>query len=300
MKAESVLLKNKHLTIEVDNPGSIYNGTRFDWTGFIRQVTFNNITFFSAETENNTTAQAIGAGLCNEFGIVRPIGYDNCPVGQQFPKLGVGLLTRENDEPYRFFKPYPCIPAQIKVLQNSTRRVSFISEIQLTRGYAYKLEKTIKLEDNCLIINYSLHNTGTEIIDTNEYCHNFLAINHSDVSSDYKLQLSFPIEQNNFGETVNPEQAVSIGINTFNWSKTPSQPFFFSNIGKPVDADFNWKLTNTKHMVSISEKVSPTPAEMNLWGIKHVMSPEMFVNICVKPNEMFQWQRKYCFEALQH
>lgn len=296
MTNNSIVLQNKNLTIEIDKPGAVYRSTRFDWTGFIRQITFkNNITFCTTETGNTSNIQLIGAGLCNEFGITQPVGYNTCPVGQQFTKIGVGLLTRESADTYNFRKQYPLTPAKVEWVQKSQDKIAFVSQTQITRGYAYKLEKIILLEDNCLTIKYALLNTGTETIDTNEYCHNFLSFNRSKITADDELQLTFPIETNNIKETVNPKGVVNVGNNTFNWKDTPIQDFFFSNVGKPVNAKYNWKLINKHHAISIEELVCPIPQKMNIWGNAHVISPEMFIPIHLKPGETFQWQRIFTF-----
>lgn len=56
-----------------------------------------------------------GSGLCNEFGIRTPIGYDEAKVGDQFPKIGTGLLKRKSEEGYDFFTPYEVEPFPVFV-----------------------------------------------------------------------------------------------------------------------------------------------------------------------------------------
>jgi len=36
-----IVLKSDQLTVEIAQPGVFYNGTRFDWSGFITQVTLD-------------------------------------------------------------------------------------------------------------------------------------------------------------------------------------------------------------------------------------------------------------------
>ena len=45
----------------------------------------------------------------NEFGIKRPIGYDEAAQDGLFPKIGTGWL-KKNDVPYFFYTQYPVKP----------------------------------------------------------------------------------------------------------------------------------------------------------------------------------------------
>ena len=110
-----MVLAGDRLCVEIAPPGSeYYNGSRFDWTGFVVQVTLDNThTFCGPESRDGSGTG--GIGLCNEFGIFRPIGFDDARPGDQFPKLGVGLLTQPDGSPYRFYRDYAIEPFDIRV-----------------------------------------------------------------------------------------------------------------------------------------------------------------------------------------
>ncbi|UCH13447.1 MAG: hypothetical protein JSV22_10060, partial [Bacteroidales bacterium] len=66
----SILLGNSILRIEIDKPGQNYRDSRFDWTGKITQITFDNkYTFCTEETPDPELVNIKGRGLYNEFGI---------------------------------------------------------------------------------------------------------------------------------------------------------------------------------------------------------------------------------------
>ena len=75
--------------------------------------------------------------------------------------------------------------------------------------------------------------------------------------------------------------------------KTPKKQFFFSNLtgGKELQAE--WILTNLKANVGIKEFGSFKTDKINLWGWKHVISPELFFKISVDPKETVEWSRKF-------
>lgn len=88
-------LSNGILTVDIADIGE-YKGTRFDWTGFITQVTLEEGKHTFCVPESLKPDEGTGGkGLCNEFGISRAIGYDEAPIGGWFPKIGVGLLQKE-------------------------------------------------------------------------------------------------------------------------------------------------------------------------------------------------------------
>lgn len=117
-------LSNGILTAEIADTGS-YRGTRFDWTGFITQVTLNRGGHTFCVPESLVPGQGTGGiGLCNEFGISRAIGYDEAAVGEWFPKPGVGLLQKVSAAPYSFAADYPLIPFQV-VEERSRTEVTY-------------------------------------------------------------------------------------------------------------------------------------------------------------------------------
>ncbi len=39
--------------------------------------------------------------------------------------------------------------------------------------------------------------------------------------------------------------------------------------------------------------------KVNLWGNKHVISPELFINLNIMPGESFKWNRTYSVRNLE-
>ena len=50
---------------------------------------------------------------------------------------------------------------------------------------------------------------------------------------------------------------------------------------------------NIKSKIGISETGSFKTDKVNLWGCEHVISPELFFNIFIKPGESVEWSRNY-------
>ncbi len=287
------ILKNNTLEIQIDLPEEGYNFSRFDWSAKITQVKFQIIPLSIAERIDIMSDADLGKGFYNEFGIDSALGFEETAIGGWFHKIGVGLLKKEDDQ-YLFHKKYKIkpAPAQFKITTAPNKiLISCISAAVI--GYAYVLKKEIALQGSGFTINYQLENTGEKDIRTDEYVHNFMAINNELMGSDYVLKFPFQLKPELFGETVNNEQKVILGPNKIGFRGTPEEQFFFSNLSGGENVETSWELLHHKHKIGISEAASFKTNKVNLWGWKHVISPELFIDIFIKPGQSKEWSRVY-------
>jgi hypothetical protein len=287
-----IILSNNILKLEIQKPGEKYHGSRFDWTGQIIQIFYKNRhSFCTKESQLIDNEDKLGRGLYNEFGIDKPIGYDDCKPGEQFPKIGIGMLNRESQEPYNFFHPYQVNPASFNYVFTDDS-ITFFAETRVINGYGFKLVKEIHLNANCFSIHYELFNTGSKPILTNEYVHNFLSVNNRLIDESYQLKFSATLSL--AGEIVNPEDKIVVNADTISFKDKLKEEFFFSEMMPVKENGASWKLENEMEKIGIEEKVDFTPKQINLWGKKHVISPEIFFEINVEPGRSISWKRDYC------
>ncbi|MBT8305354.1 MAG: hypothetical protein KJN85_00300 [Maribacter sp.] len=285
------ILKNINLEVHIDLPEENYNFSRFDWSGKIAAVNFQNIPLTIAERTDIVNNAAFGKGFYNEFGIDNALGFEEAPVGGWFHKIGVGLLKKEDDQ-YLFHKQYEIKPAQFEITTSpNTIVINCTSEV--VHGYAYVLRKEIVLEANGFAIKYTLQNTGDKEISTDEYVHNFLAINKALMGIDYELKFPFRLKPELFDDTVNKEQQVVLGPDNIGFKGTPNEQFFFSNLSGSDGVVANWELLNHQNKIGISEMGDFKTNKVNLWGWKHVISPELFIAIHLQPGQSMDWSRMY-------
>lgn len=285
------ILKNENLEIQIDLPLNNYNFSRFDWTGKIVSVKYKNNSISGVEKLNDDEDPKSGKGFYNEFGIDVAIGYNETKVGDWFHKIGVGLLKKEDGD-YLFSKKYEIKPARFTVISQPDKIIiSCYSE--LVNGYSYVLKKEIILIDNSFSIHYYLKNTGEKIIKTSEYTHNFITINEELLSSNYILKFPFYIKPKLFQENVNTEGKVEVGSKEITFNATPNEQFFFSNLTGGEKIDASWEIINTKNKIGLSETGDFKTNKVNLWGWKHVVSPELFFDITVEPGKEIKWSRTY-------
>jgi hypothetical protein len=289
-----IFIANKILRLEIQSPGEHYRGSRFDWTGAIVQVTMNDKhTFCTSEFEEAHKINSGGRGFYNEFGIDAAIGYEECLPGQCFHKIGTGMLRRDT-KPYHFLKQYDSLPVEIES-EWQVAKVVFIVNSTNLNGYAYHLTKSIILEDSSFSINYELKNTGDKAILSNEYVHNFLALNGQAIHKGYTLKLPFTINPESFTETVNPMQTVEFKDALVKWNSEVTEPFFFSNMNSKEEEDYWWELVHEEERIGIRENCYGKVSKVNLWGTRHVVSPEVFHPIYLRPSEKDIWKRTFTF-----
>lgn len=290
-------LSNEQLVVDIAKLGEPYRGSRFEWAGFITGIKLlrGNHTF--CVEESRTPGEGTGGqGLCSEFGIVKPVGYNEAKAGELFPKLGIGLLTRPDDAEYQFFREYAVKPFEVEVRQASNEMIEFVALPRESHGYAVKIVKRISIQNNRLKIKYELHNTGKKPISTEEYCHNFLGIDDHPVGPDYLLKFPFAFEP--WSDEAETMEDLAFAGADVTWRRQPERPFYFRLPGfDGSEYPWLWELIHQPSGVGVRELSKFPVASAAVWGIEHVISPEMFIEVNVEPGETKMWSRMYEFFA---
>lgn len=287
-----LVLKNNNLEVVIAAPNSVYKGSRFDGTGIITDLQFMGHSFCTLEQKEKGKGSG-GIGFCNEFGIDKPIDYDRTAVGDCFPKIGVGMISKEADEDYDFFKNYQfdtCKSVE-ELIDSNTYQVT--STIEDQGIYSLTLIKTISIKNNSLTIDYVLQNNGKNEIQTNEYNHNFMGIDVDNIGKFYSLYLPNVTNIDKVvGEfDIRSEQS---GF-TINWNHEPDGDFYATMELGPISKPFNWELRHSKAKVGVRECSVFPISKMALWGFNHVVCPEVFIDLHLPSKESISWARIYEF-----
>lgn len=290
---EFPLLSNDRLTIEVAAPGHAYSGTRFEWAGFITQVTLDGKHTFCVPESINGSGTG-GAGLCSEYGIHGVPGYDDALPGESFIKPGVGVLTRTDDRPYSFSRSYPLRPFRHRI-ESARNSLIFICDPIDCRGYSMQTTKVLQLVANRLIVTDTLENTGAQPIELDHYCHNFVAIDGRSVGPDTSLswtRAAASLHQ------ARPQQ-VEIAAHHATWSSEPTDVFYapVSLLPAPSLSRDAWRLRHEPTGVSMSETTSEPWSRFAIFGNQRLVSPEAFIAIRVAPGETKTWSREFEFSC---
>jgi hypothetical protein len=288
-----MILESSRLSVEVAEMGTLYRGTRFDWTALVIEVMLDRRHRFCTSESLHPGEGSGGIGLCNEFGLGLPLGYDEAAPGEDFPKLGIGLLTRLDGAACDHMRTYPLAPFAM-TCERTARGARWTVEPRACRGYALRLVKELALEGAGLALSYRLDNLGSRAVRTSEYNHNFIAIDGHPIGPDYQLTTSAPI-------TALPgAQGVAVDAAGFSWSAPASAAHQFSArcaVAPGHGGGFGWTLRHRPSGVTVSETIDRQPALIGLWGMAHVVSPEIFIDIDLAPGASLEWRRDYRFSA---
>jgi hypothetical protein len=318
--ASPILLRSDRILVEIARPGTVYTGTRFDWTGFITQVTLDREHTFCVPESLQPGQGTGGIGLCNEFGIERPIGYDDAQPGEAFPKLGIGLLTRPDEGQYNFFRTHEIaqpFPIDVQVVPDAA---TFVVAPLECRGYAARLTKAVSVEGSALTIAYQLENVGSRRLSTHEYCHNFCGIDGHPLGPEYRLRIPYeiafedvsaqmvgrlprwmrllprPLQIGLVRRLLNRMGSILATEGGELWCRsTPERQFYRRLVGFAKSESVQWELVHTPSGLGMREYDDFAPSRVALWGASHVISAEVFVDIELPPGETMAWTRRYEF-----
>lgn len=290
-----ITLKNKQVRLVVEKAGERYRGARFDWNGLVSSVKFCGTEMLGQEKPVfQRNPRLFGRGLHNEFGIKQCIGYDDCAVGEWFPKIGTGWL-KKNEKPYFFYNQYELEPLSFSFERESDRVVRFSCASGERNGYSYSYDKTITLDESSFTISYRLENTGSKTLETDEYVHNFLCVAGRRIGPEYRLELPWTPDPAKLIENNNPDGIMHLEGNAVRFSGTTANQFYLGGLSEgKTERDglkASWKLGCGG--VLIAETGSFMPSAVHLWGWKKVISPEVFFSFRLESGNIIAWERTW-------
>ena len=292
-----ISLSSDRLGVEIVLPGQEPNTTnRFDRAGFITQVTLDGkYKFCTREPDNLTHPCSGGIGLCSEYQTDAPAR--EAQIGARFIKPGIGLLTKTEVRDYIFHKRYQAELFPISWEQH-LESVTFVTEPIPCQGFALLLTKQIKVDGSILTMTMNASNVGAREIDLVEYCHNFVTIDRLPIGPAYRLDLHKIANQDG---KLSPEVNGTFTGSGSGYSFTGYNPRAAMVHVKPADilpdVPFYWELSHANSLARIRETDSFIPDEVAVWSIDHIISPEVFHHLALKPGASETWSRFWSFNA---
>lgn len=289
----AIELKNAQIRLVIGEAGKEYTGSRFDWCGQILEIHYRDgIQLCGRERKGPPQASDhLGIGLHNELGTEGALAFDACPSGEYFLKIGLGLMKKDYQGPFDYYRSHSMNPLQVKV-EEGQDIIRFSQKSPLLHGFAYSYQKSIRLTDEGFQIDYSLENIGMKPIETSEYVHNFLSFNGKPTGPAYQLNLPMEPDCSTCFRIQHPGNCLDIQGHAFTWSDTPDEDFYFGGLNAASPPD-RWELLHKELGISLEERCLFPVSRMKLWGNAHVISPELFKSIHLGPGEREQWSRRY-------
>ena len=298
------LLKSEDLCVQIAAAGVQYIRSRFDKSGNVQQVTLRGRqgqahTFLGSDTRPPHESCG-GFGLMNEFMPSDQKTYENVSANKgQFLKMGVGVLQKSAhaclpegaEAAYSQKTDYPIV-RPVKIIECAD---AFCYTAQITQtdfsGFAYQLQKTIRVQKNELTVAYMLQNTGAKPLQFGEYNHNFFCLGTNGKTQDCALRFSFPVceekENNVFiaqSDTLVPQPFTQVAAAAVTGWQCLAE-----------NAPCSVTVQNKKSGLCVRETISQRPVRCFVWMLPDVLCPELIVEQCIQPEKTVCWQRTYTF-----
>ncbi len=288
-----------------DSEKGYYQATRFDWSGIISSLEYKNHSFFGKwfDKYDPMLNDAI-MGPVQEFG---PLGYDQAEVGESFVKIGVGSLKKIQEKSYRYAYTYEISNPGKWTVKTNKDKVIFVHELKDESGYSYLYTKIVQLIEGKphLVLQHSLKNTGSKIIETNVYDHNFFVIDKEPTGSN--IEISFPFQViakdrgigslKGFGTIANIKGRSII----YNRALNKGEQVYSSGLEgyRKVTEDYNITVENVKSGAGVKITSDQVLDKLVYWSNPSTYCPEPYIKLVAAPGKEVKWKYNYEFYTFE-
>lgn len=275
-----------------------YRGTRFDWSGVIPLLEYKGHSYCQQWFANYlpTTNDAI-MGPVESFA---PLGYDEAAAGGKFVQVGVGVLSKPNDQQYSPFKYYNIINSGNWTVSTKPASIEFVHILRDSLyAYEYKKTETLVKGKPLLVIDHALKNTGVLSIHTNVYNHNLFVFDKQPTGPAAVVTFPFPLSFSG-----NDKRGFGAG----NLATVSDSQIFFNRVfqkGESVYAvftgysnspkDYDIKIENHQTGAAVHITSDQPLSKMVFWGSAAVFCPEPYIEVNILPGKTFNWRTTYEF-----
>jgi len=276
-----------------------YRGSRFDWSGVVGCLTYKGHNYFGVWFPHyDPYLHDAITGPVEEFRTENGgLHYEQAKPGELFVKVGVGVLRRIDDSPFKFTAPYPLVDGGKWTVRTKRDGVSFRQQLKSSLGIAYDYKKNLRLDKHqpLLILEHELKNTGTETIDTEVYNHDFFMIDNTPTGPDMIVRFPFEPKADPAlgsgaridGKEIVYEQELQTGQTAGGYLTG-----FSSNV-----SDFDFFVENHKTGVGVEQTGSLPISKIYFWSIRTTICPEANVQLKILPGQTAHWTIRYRFYA---
>jgi hypothetical protein len=295
-----VVLRSGDLHLVVFLPDAktgYYRAQRFDWSGVIGCASYKGHTYwgqwfrhYDPEVNDSIT------GPVEEF---RPDdgaqGYNSARPGGTFVKIGVGVLRKTSNAPYRFGDSYPIVDTGHWSIHAGKRFITFQQRLTSPGGIGYLYTKKLILsrDGSMLTLHHTLKNLGGTPLVTNVYDHDFFMLDGQPTGPGFTLHLAFaPVPQTPLepGATVKDHDIVYLK----ELQPGDTVASYLTGYGTTA-SDYDIRLENKNTHTGIEQTGTVPIYRFYLWSIHTTVCPEAYVHLEIPPGKTGEWDIHYHF-----
>ncbi len=279
-----------------DEQQGYYRGTRFDWSGAFKNLTYKGHNFVDQWFDNYDPKlhDAIN-GPVEEF---TPLNYTDAKAGDTFVKIGVGALRKPDDKPYTFARYYDIANPGKRQVDRYSDHVDFTHDLtDPATGYGYHYLKTVRLTKGKpeLILEHRLKNTGKQPIRTSVYNHNFFVIDKQPTGPGIEVELPFTVkaEGKGFGDLIQTQGNRLVYSRDFEKKETVFSAGLqgLSSTAK----DYDIRIENKKTGAGVRITGDQPLEKLVYWACATTSCPEPYIRLEAAPGQEVTWTITYEF-----
>jgi len=275
-----------------------YRGTRFDWSGNMPSLTYNGHEYFGQwYTKYSPEIHDVIMGPVEDFS---PLGFGEAMPGESFIKIGVGVITKPDEKPYAFSRSYVVKSHGKWLLNSKADEILFYHELN-SNYFSYQYSKTIQLVKGKpeMVIIHILKNTGSHVIETSVYDHNFFVIDNQPVGPG--LDFTFPFKISGEGKGIGDIAKIEKDRITFLRGLTVGENVYCGGLegyGKS-SKDYDIKIENHNTGAGVRITCDQPLFKLVFWSCPATACTEPYIKIKVDPGQEFRWTIRYEFYDLR-
>lgn len=284
-----------------DAKNGYYRGSRFDWSGVVGCLSYKGHTYFGVWFPHyDPLLHDAISGPVEEFRSAAgdsAHGYDSARPGDPFVKIGIGVLRKTSDAPFKFSTPYPLIDGGKWTIHTGSRSVEFTQNLKSPIGIAYLYRKTLELDPHqpVLILRHELKNTGKETIDTQVYDHDFYVIDNTPTGPDMVVRFPFDAKaEKDLGSGAGIDGRQIVYSHELQTGETAMS--WIDGYGGDASS-YDFIVENRKTGVGVEQTGDQPISRINFWSIRTTLCPEAYIHLKIAPGETAHWTIRYRFYA---
>jgi hypothetical protein len=291
-------ISNKEVVMKIylpDPQNGYYRAARFDWSGIIYSLEYDGHQFFGEWKPTHDPKEHDGITGPVESFRGEGMGFEEAKPGEQFMRIGVGMLEKQEDTIYHFSKNYKITDFGKWTFKKGPDWIQFQHRLNSNIGWSYVYTKKIILlkEKPGFIIEHTLKNTGQKTIDSDQFNHNFFVIDADTTGPHFKVEFPFTITETK--GLSDPSSAVRIEKQQLSFKKKLSGDYVWMDIkgfGTKL-SDHQVRIMNEKMGAGVQIKGDKPLYRLIFWASKKTLSPENYVLLHIEPGKSEHWTSTY-------
>lgn len=274
-----------------------YRAQRFDWSGVIGCASYRGHTYWGEWFRHyDPLVNDSITGPVEEF---RPAdgaqGYDTAKAGGLFVKIGVGVLRKTADVPYRFGASFPIVDGGRWKVQKGKRSITLQQRLISPTGVSYLYTKKILIsrDGSTLTLRHFLKNLGARPLVTDVYDHDFFMLDGQPTGPGFVLHFPWhPVPDT----SLSPGAEVRGNDIVYLQHVQPGETVgaYLTGYGN-TSSDYDIRLEETSRGIGIEQTGDRPISRFYLWSIQSTVCPEAYIHLEIAPGHTSEWNIRYRF-----